>query len=79
MKYWLYTWDYPDDDIDEWAIYTVEKMWYEYAEGTQMARVKEVIIDKWNALKVDETDSFFDDAITENPKRVLRFLFNREF
>lgn len=84
MEYWLYTDDYPGDyprgiiPNNEWAICTFE--YGDEDEDVETAVVKEVIAIGTNDFVAPGFEmELFDDAITDDPKRVLKFLFDRKF
>lgn len=82
MRYWLSTWDAPDNDIDDgWAIYEVVREFEDEDEGVDMIEVGDVVYDtqeRQQYINGDESD-FYDDAVTDDPKRVIAFLFDQRF
>ena len=78
MKYWLWTDAYPYDGFEDWGIYE-----FEYAPedeyGPDNGIVKKVIISSPGALGIDEYDDMWDDATSDDPHRILKFLFEQEF
>lgn len=79
IEYWLYTEEYPESEIQDrtWGIATLKTIHEE--NGVDNGEVKSVIYDTTGYLKPGFTSDLYDDAITEDPQRVLRFLFAQEF
>lgn len=79
-EYWLYTDGYPGDkDWEEWGIYEFE--YYEDPEerGVDNAEITGVIINRSARMKISSYDEIWEDAITDDPKRILKFLFDQRF
>lgn len=78
MEYWLWTDDYPYDGFDDWGIFE-----FEYAEedeyGPDNAIVTGIIYKTPGALELDEPDDIYDDAIADDPRRVIAFLMDGKF
>jgi hypothetical protein len=82
-KYWLYTDEYPEDyqgtiPNDEWGICEFKRG--DETEG-EMTAIATKVIAKGTHEYLDrgfEMD-LWDDAITDDPHRILKFLFERRF
>lgn len=82
-KYWLYTDQDPSDYTgkipdDEWAI--CEFKYGDTDEGNLTAIVTKVIAKGTHEyLDAGFEMDLYDNAITDDPRRVLRFLFEKRF
>lgn len=83
MTYWLYTWDHPDTEIEngQWAIYQVTREFEDEDEGLDMIEIGDIVYDpkprpQWQRGEISD---IYDDAVTDNPRRVIAFLFDQRF
>jgi hypothetical protein len=83
-QYWLWTEDPPDSGIEDgtWAICkATSKEGYsdEVDDEVLQGRITEIIIDTTNYLSIGSIDDVYDDALTDDPKRIIKFLFDQDF
>lgn len=79
--YWLYTFQSPEyDKPEEWAIYYVDSIIpaEDFGEEDE-AIVVDIICDQFDMLEIGQKDSIYEDSVTNDPTRVLKFLFDQRF
>lgn len=77
IKYWL--WSDDSDEIENYGIFEYTEVPFDENVPFEEAKVKKIIFTNCTYVEVGDNYELFQNAITSDPKRILKFLFAKEF